>query len=274
MTRNSIAAPAAAPPLASCLYEGNARHRRFWPKAHAFSYRFFMVYLDLAELPTLFRGRWLWSATRPAIARFRREDYFGDPAKPLDEAVRDRVESESGTRPSGPIRLLTHLRYFGYLQNPVSFYYCFDARGERVESILAEITNTPWGERHAYVLHPGNNESEAAGRHRRRFAKAFHVSPFMEMEQTYDWRFADPGAALSVHMENFQKGERIFDATLTMRRRTLNGPALARALAVYPFLTLKVAFGIYWQAARLWLKGVPAFVHPAKRGEHPKEANR
>ena len=136
----------------SCIYNGWVRHRRYEPTGHEFRYRLFMMYLDLAELPQLFDRYWCWSTRRAALARFQREDYHGDAAKPLDEAVRDSVARVTGRRPSGPIRVLTHLRYFGYIFNPVTFYYCFDESGTQVETILAEITNTPWKERHAYAL--------------------------------------------------------------------------------------------------------------------------
>ena len=159
----------------SCLYVGSVRHRRHTPRAHAFRYPLFLAYLDLAELDTVFRGRWLWSARRFALAWFRRRDHLGSPAMPLDQAVRDLVERHSGRRPQGPIRLLTHLRYFGYCFNPVSFYYCFDAQGEQVETVVAEVNNTPWGERHCYVL-------DGEPRLRYRTSKAMHVSPFMPMD--------------------------------------------------------------------------------------------
>jgi hypothetical protein len=113
-----------------------------------------MLYLDLDELPRLFEGRWLWSVNRRNIAEFRRSDYLGDPTRPLKDCVLDEVEKATAERPRGAVRLLTHLRYFGHCFNPVSFYYCFDVEGagERLHSIVAEITNTPWKERHRYVL--------------------------------------------------------------------------------------------------------------------------
>jgi uncharacterized protein len=140
--------------LKSALYFGSVRHRRHEPVPHRFTYRLFMVYLDLSEIDDAFAGRWLWSATRPALARWRRSDYFGDPARPLDQEVRDAVRESGRPRPSGPVRMLTHLRYFGYIQNPVTLYYCFSPDGETVDAVLAEITNTPWGERHHYVVGP------------------------------------------------------------------------------------------------------------------------
>jgi DUF1365 family protein len=254
--------------LNSCLYEGRVRHRRFAPVEHAFTYTLFMMYLDLNELPEVFKDRWLWSTERCAPARFRRADHLGDPAVPLDAAVRARVQRETEARPAGPIRLLTHLRYFGYGFNPVSFYYCFDESDARVEYLVAEINNTPWGEQHCYVLSALDNLGDAH-RQRYRFDKSFHVSPFMPMDLGYDWRFTVPRANLAVHMENTRNGEKLFDATLALQRREICTASLARALAVYPLMTTKVIAAIYWQALRLWTRQAPFHTHPDKEAPRP-----
>jgi DUF1365 family protein len=251
----------------SALYTGVLRHRRFAPRGHQFSYRLFMMYVDLAELDEVFRGRWLWSVRRPALAWLRRADYLGDPRLSIDEAVRQRVAAQTGARPTGPIRMLTHLRYFGIGFNPVTFYYCFDAADTHVESIVAEITNTPWNERHAYVL--TSPMREALPRVLRyRFAKQFHVSPFMPMEMDYDWRFGTPARCLSVNMQNFQHGERVFDATLSLSRREIGAGALARALLAFPCMTASVLAGIYTQALKLWFKRVGFHIHPSRTSTH------
>ena len=258
------AAPAAA--LHSAVYRGFVRHRRRTPRTHAFRHRLFMLYLDLAEIDRVFAGRWLWSVGRRNLAEFRRSDYLGDPAVPLDEAVRTRVAEATGRRPQGPIRLLTHLRYFGFCFNPVSFYYCFAADGETLDVVVAEITNTPWGERHSYVL------PAAAARRRRdtlawQFDKTFHVSPFLPMQRRYAWRLQAPADALRVHMDVAAAEGVEFDATLVLARRPPGALQLAACLLAYPMMTAQVWLAIHWQALRLWLKGVPVHDHPrAGRG--------
>jgi DUF1365 family protein len=250
------------PGRASAIYVGELRHRRFVPKTSAFRYPLHMLYLDLDELEHAFDGRWLWSIERRNWVSWRRSDYLGDPAVPLREAVLARVEAVVGERPTGPVRVLTQLRYLGFCFNPVTFYYCFDADAQRVEAIVAEITNTPWNERHAYVLARSAGTVAANGTQRWQFDKDFHISPFMDMQHRYDWRFSTPGRGLVVHMENHREGQRWFDATLTMRRRELDERSLAHSLLRHPFMTAEVAGAIYWQAARLWLRGVPFHAHP------------
>jgi uncharacterized protein len=245
---------------ASRLYFGTVTHRRFRPVGNVFRYRIFFAYLDLAELPGLFDGRWFWSARRPALAWFRRGDYLGDPAVPLNTCVRDRVLQALGFRPDGPVRLLTHLRYFGHHFSPVSFYYCHDAGG-RLVAIVAEITNTPWKERHSYVLDTRDGGHDGAP-WRFEFDKAFHVSPFMPMRQRYRWRFSLPGDRLAVYMENLEDGVPLFDAGLDLRERPLDGRSLAAALLRFPVATVAIVAQIHWQALRLLLKRTPFHEHP------------
>lgn len=253
--------------MKSALYTGWIQHRRFGPAKNAFRYRIFMSYLDLAELPRVFERRWFWSARRPAPAWFRRADFLGPADVPLDEAVRNLVFERTGLWPRGPIRLLTHLRHFGYSFNPVSFYYLYDATDSRVETIVAEITNTPWKQRHAYVLPVA--KAARAGRNAWRFGfqKEFHVSPFLPMDMHYDWCFGAPGDGLHVHMENWRDGEAHFDATLNLKREEMTAGSLARALLLFPLVTLEVSALIYWQALKLLWKRTPFHAHPQSR--HP-----
>jgi DUF1365 family protein len=262
---------------ASAIYTGSVRHRRRAPVLHELRAPLFMMYLDLEELPRLFDHRWLWSARHPALAWFRRADYLGDPQVPLADAVRDLVAEQTGKRSAGPVRVLTHLRYFGYSINPVSFFYCFDADGEHVEAVVASVTNTPWGDRHNYVMTVGEREDHGTvSILRDRMAKELHVSPFMGLDHTYDWRLTEPGPSLLVHIESSREGETVFDATLSLKRRPITARSLAGALARHPAMTMSVAARIYGHAVALRLKGAPTFPHPSPAPtsavHDPKEA--
>ncbi|MEO8308781.1 MAG: DUF1365 domain-containing protein [Pseudomonadota bacterium] len=253
--------PTSSRTVNSALYIGKLRHRRLAPTAHAFSYAVYMIWLDLAELETVFRGRWFWSTKRRALAWFRRADYLGDAGISLDEAVRQRVHQSVGKRPAGPIRMLSQLRNYGHCFNPVTFYYCYDASGVQVECIVAEITNTPWRQRHAYVL-PVSTQLAPGAAMQFDLAKQFHVSPFMPLDQDYRWQFTDPGHRLAVHMENLRGTEKIFDATLDLARHPIATGALAFVLLRFPLSTVRVLVAIHWQALRLWFKRVPVHTHP------------
>ena len=277
----------------SCLYSGTVRHRRFTPARNEFRYSLFQMYLDLAELPEVFDPYFLWSARRPAVAWFRREDHLGDPEIPLDACVRDEVQRQTGTRPLGAIRLLTNLRYFGYVMNPVSYYYCFDPVTDRLQTVLAEVHNTPWGERHCYVLQspiqrPGGSSTVLWN------DKEFHVSPFMGMGLRYRWRLSEPAESLAVSIQcheisdpainshltpeivgrNERKSAtstpsssrpRPFDVTLSMQRQPITASSLRRILLHHPCMTASVTSKIYWQALKLWWKQVPYVPHPRQR---------
>lgn len=226
----------------SAVYAGTVRHRRFAERHGEFRHRVAYAYVDLAELPRLLGGRLL--RRRPGLVRFRRRDYLGDASKPLDVAVRELVAERTGARPDGPVRLLTTLRTFGVCFNPISLYYCFDA-DERLQAVVAEVTNTPWGERHAYVL-DGDTPLE----------KVLHVSPFMPMDQSYVLRAPAPGETLSVHVESSREGERALDVTLNLHRRPLGTRAMLRAPA------LRTLALIYGHALGLWARRVGYHPHP------------
>ncbi|MDA8067455.1 MAG: DUF1365 domain-containing protein [Actinomycetota bacterium] len=237
--------------VASCLYEGVVAHRRTQP-ARDFRHPLTMAYIDLDELPELLGGRLLRSS--PGLMRFRRADYHGDAGVALADAVRDTVADLGGGRPAGPIRLLTHLRSLGHCFNPVSFYYCFDQAGRELDAVLLEVTNTPWGERQAYVASASQAE----------FEKLMHVSPFMPMHQVYSCRLQVPGNELSVVIESGSAGQREFVASLHMRRAELTDRAVRHTVARYPFATIRVLALIYGHALGLKLAGVRSYPHPPR----------
>lgn len=262
---NTLVQSASSPHLHSAVYEGVVRHRRRESCAHSFGYRMAQLLLDLDEVETVFAGHPLWSVGSRNLAEFRRSDYLGPPHLPLSEVVRACVARVTNTAPQGPIRLLTHLRYGGYVFNPVSFYYCYAADGVTLHSVVAEITNTPWKERQAYVL-PVETADIRARRIVWSFDKTFHVSPFLPMDRRYVWMFNLPGDSLYVHMDVLRGERREFEATLVMKRLPLNSGSLRRVLWRYPLMTGQVIAGIYWQALRLRLKGCPVYTHPGALG--------
>ena len=244
----------------SRIYRGTLRHRRFTPKSHAFSYQLWMAWLDLDELPELFDKVPGFSARRPALARFRREDYLGPVDRPLKTAVREELIRQLGSAPNGRICVLTQLRTLGCMFNPISVYYAYDHLG-RLTAVLSEVTNMPWRERTCYAIAVDPSRHS----HQAHFDKDLHVSPFNPMEMTYRWKFNAPGEKLFLHMENWQDQQCHFDATLTLDASPAIRSALLKTLARQPWMSLKTIAGIHFEALRLWLKRVPVYNHPKRK---------
>ena len=253
--------------LNSCIYVGTVRHRRKKTAAHQFKFQLYMLLLDLDELETVFRGRLLWSTSRTSIVRFRSSDhlkkYAAEPS--LKERVYQALAELGETRPIGPVRLLTQVRHFGFYMNPVSFYYCFDPTDCRVLAVLAEVNNTPWGQQHLYLVSSDQKDQQRRRVSSDRVDKTFHVSPFMEMDMHYRMIFTWPEDRLGVKMENWQSGNRIFDVSMLLEKRNIDGFTLAWMLVRHPLMSLQTFAGIYFQALRLWIKKVPFIPHPDKQ---------
>lgn len=251
-----------APVRRSALYEGTLRHARLDATPHAFTARVLMAWLDLDELPEALDAHPLWSARRPAPMRFDRRDFHGDPAVPLDEAVRATVAAQLGHRPTGPIRLLAHLRTWGWAFNPIAFYVAYRPDGETIDAVVAEVTNTPWHERHAYVIPVGAPEVATV-----RFRKELHVSPFMDLDLDHTLSLTRPGAeTMTVRMDDWRGDQREFAATLSLVRLPLDRPTMGAMLRAHPVAAQRVSAGIYREALKLWAKRAPFRHHPAKVG--------
>jgi len=242
------------------LYVGQVRHRRQKPKVHAFTYPLFMAFLDVDRIPELCRispflsyGRWNWAAYHEA-------DQFGDPALPLRERLRLDAEAKGHALPGGPIYLLTHLRYLGICFNPVSYFYCYDLEG-RLALIMAQVSNTPWRERHTYWM-PVAEGHQGPGGVSFDVAKTFHVSPFMPMDCRYRWAFTPPGDTLKVTIVEFERLDLFFDVSLELKKQSWTPGILLKTLLQFPWMTLKVLTAIHWEALWLWIKRVPVFTHP------------
>ena len=240
------------------IYEGTVRHRRYTPFNRTFKYKIFMTFFDISHIEDMFKRSILWNINKRALISFYRIDYHGDPKISLDQSVRQTIKEKTNYMPKGPIRLLTHLRYFGYCFNPVSFYYCYDKNDSQVELIMAEVTNTPWNERHCYFITNKKNKS-----FKENLKKKFHVSPFWDMDHDYEWLFSQPEDSINVHMVNFKEGDKIFDATLQLSNKVdMSFKKLIINTFKYPFITLTTYLRIHFQALILLIRGATFHNHP------------
>jgi len=249
--------------LNSGIYEGIVTHTRLSPKRNHFSYRVYMSYIDLAEQASFFSLSKLWSNKGFNLAWFRRSDYLSPKIESLDKAVRDCVEDATGERVIGPIRVLTNLRIFGFLMNPITCYYCFD-KDENLRYIVAEVTSTPWRERIPYVIPCSDNASI----HEHSFDKKMHVSPFMPMDMQYAWSSNTPSNDIVINLQNREEGKLCFHANLALQKKTVSAAVLNHILLAYPLITVKIGVAIYWQALVLFLKGIP-LVKRIKKTQSP-----
>ncbi len=242
------------------LASGTVWHRRTSPRTHAFRYRLYFSLLDVDRLNEIFAASRLWSLERFNLVTFRRSDYLGPPDRVLGDAVRDRIQAEAGLRPDGPVLMLAHLRQWGCCFNPVTFY--LSHHGGKLAFIVAEVHNTPWGERHAYVL---DCRGQSGPNYRFIFDKTFHVSPFLPMQMGYDWRFQLDDQGLGVHMLVTEAGRECLSAGMKLEYQPLTARAMAAMPLKFPMITARVLAGIYWQALRLWLKRIPLHTHPERQ---------
>jgi len=240
------------------IFTGHVRHRRFFPKRHQFSYKLFMFCFELANINNTFKDIKYVSIEKFNWFSFRRKNYLNESTIPLEEYARKLVMNRYGIYPKGKIYLLTQLSCLGYCFNPISIYFIFDEENRNLDYLILEVTNTPWGERHKYVLkHSDKPKNEI---YSYEFQKELHVSPFMSMNYSYQLNLKLNNEKIVVHMENHIEGKKDFDATLILKAQ--DNCSIKKIFWHSPLITYKVAAAIYWQALKLWIKGVPFHAHP------------
>jgi len=252
-------------------------HHRFAPRTHMFAYRIFMIAVDLDDLGSLARGIPFFSVNARNLLSFMEDDYLptgealhnGAPGGPAATAagLKGRVLAylaERGVRlDGGRVVLLTLPRVAGYLFNPVSFYFCYDAAG-RPAAAIAEVTNT-FREMKPYFLGPGAlSGPPGAEAFQSRVPKFFYVSPFSDVDVAFDFQLRAPGEGLSIRIDDYQGDQRTLASALTGRRRAFTGPRLAWYFFKYPLITLKVIALIHVHALVLRIKRVPWFAKAAR----------
>lgn len=249
--------------LKSRIFSGQVKHQRYQTRQHGFSYKVFMMLAHVDEIDLLCSQNPFWSHNKKNVASFNDDDYLpafkGSMRERVEQLLKDKNHSFDSN--NGDIFILTNWRYFGFLINPITCFYCYNSNQE-LEYLILEVTNTPWNERINYVLpcDPKNKFQRLS------FEKEMHVSPFYEMNMTYQLNNYKDDNQISLHLENIQKNQKVFEATLNLKSNVISTSSLSKVLAKHPFMTLKVAVGIYWQALKLWLKGVK-YISPPNTGK-------
>lgn len=236
--------------MKSSLYIGTIHHERFIPKNHEFKYPIFMYFLDLEKisfLPSL--GRW-FSVSKWALNRFRRSDYMGNSRESLYKTVSRKMHELTGHQVKGKVFGLLNLRTLGLYFSPVNFYFGFDEKSNFTH-FLAEVSNIPWNERHYYCHHVADNNLNPI------HDKTFKVSPFNPVEQKYQWKISKPGKNIKLQLSVLDERGHVFSANLHLNRNPLNKKILKNQILKKPAMAIFIVMGIYYQAFKLYLKGVP-----------------
>ena len=250
--------------LKSGIYKGWVGHRRFSPKKHSFKYGMFLLAIDLDELPKLTElGPW-FKSNKFAPLSLKCSDYLTHQSHLQKRDVWQKVQTLGVTKEPSRVLFIGQLRCFGLYFSPINLYYCFDEKDDLI-CLLAEVSNTPWNERHYYLI-PLNKENKEINSQKLISKKVFHVSPFMDLNMQYQWVIKKPNKRLTLHIQNVDlaSGSKVFDANLAMTRMDFTNENLRRCIVSIPMMTLKTLWGIYWQAMKLFIKGVPFVAHAKK----------
>lgn len=242
--------------LNSGIYIGQVRHRRFTPKSHEFNYKLYMLALDLDELDDVAKvSPWLGTSKFSPI-KINPADYLKqERGESLKQRVCNKAKELGLAQEVDRVLMVAQVRCFGLYFSPINLFYCYHD-GECV-SLLAEVSNTPWNQRHYYLIPMANGRAQNQ--------KDFHVSPFMQLDMMYHWRLKAPNKRLMLHIENHQQNEsaeKVFDATLSLQKQPLTASNVLHLLRQFPMMTATVVIGIYWQALKLFIKRVPFVAHP------------
>jgi len=239
------------PPTVSSLYECKVNHTRTSPKNHSFTYRVFMLAIDLDHFPKLP----LLSKNRFNLFSIHDSDHLHTDQKKSTRQNLTAYLTATGTEipEDARITLLTFPRVLGYAFNPVSFYYIFSRSGEPIAAV-AEVTNT-YREMKIYPL----GSPDSLGKYDHTTPKEFYVSPFSDPNDTFHFRIAQPSEKWNVTINNLSKGKPTLLSSIIGEQRTLSTARLAWFALKYPFLSLGIIFGIHFQALLLFLKKIPHF---------------
>ena len=241
--------------MISGIFSGNVRHRRFAPKYHAFNYKMYMLALDLDELNLVNKASKLFSLKKFSAISFFENDYVkGEPGN-LKQRIANKVTQLGGNWDGTKVTFMGQCRNFGFYFSPANFFFCYD-QDKQCRNMLVEVSNTPWLERHYYLVDISQTETTE---------KTFHVSPFMDLDMHYLWRVKAPSNKVFVHIEN-HKDEKVFDATLALTKQDFTATNMFKTWLSLPAMTFKVVLGIYWQALKLFAKRIPFVAHPDTRG--------
>ncbi|MFC3033800.1 DUF1365 domain-containing protein [Pseudoalteromonas fenneropenaei] len=238
----------------SQLAIGDVYHHRFEHTDHKFRYPLYMMWLDLDELTEINDIHPCLGDKRRHLLRFVAADYLKDYEGDLKSRALSAYQAAGGAKSVSKVFSLCQGRCFGLYFSPVNFYFYQNAQGEFTD-LLAEVSNTPWRENHLYLV-PLDKKVN--------LKKAFHVSPFMDLNMDYHWQVKVSDDKLLVQITNQRGDEKVFHATLRLKRTTLSKASVTALLRQFPAMTWRIVSGIYWQALKLWLRKVPFVAHPER----------